>query len=153
MLVRRSIVVQVKRLVRVSKRPLIMLMLVPELQYAVEAGQAVMEEIGAPMVVVAVLAMSAMMTVVGRAIIWTIVAVEVEGTAWVFPACSSVVVLKLLLLEVMRTVEIFVTVERRVEVSVKVKVVCLPPVPEQSNRNFENIAQSLLPSLRRQLGW
>jgi len=79
-------------LVRVSKRPLIMLMLVPELQYAVEAGQAVMEEIGAPMVVVAVLAMSAMMTVVGRAIIWTIVAVEVEVTALVFPACASVVV-------------------------------------------------------------
>ena len=53
----------------------------------------------------------------------------------------------------MRTVEIFVTVERRVEVSVKVKVVWPPLVLEQSNRNFENIAQSLVPSLIRQLGW
>jgi hypothetical protein len=92
-LVRRSIVVQVKRLVRVLKRPLIMLMLVPELQYVVEAGQAVMEEIGAPMVVVAVvLAMSVMTTVVGCVIIWTIVAVEVEVTVLVFPGCTSVVV-------------------------------------------------------------
>jgi hypothetical protein len=44
--VRRSIVVKVKRLVRAPKRPLMMLIPVPELQYTVEMGQVITEEAG-----------------------------------------------------------------------------------------------------------
>jgi hypothetical protein len=44
--VRRSISVLVKKLVRAPKRPLIMLIQVPELQCTVETGQAVTEETG-----------------------------------------------------------------------------------------------------------
>jgi hypothetical protein len=44
--VRRSIVVQVKRLVRAPNRPLKMLIPVPELQYTVGMGEDVTEETG-----------------------------------------------------------------------------------------------------------
>jgi hypothetical protein len=87
-------------------------------------GHFLTEDIGALMVVmVVVLTMLVTTIVVGCVIVRTKVAVEVEITVFVFPGCTSVIIRKLLIFEVMSTVAIFVIVERRVEVSVKVEAV------------------------------